>query len=95
MSQGARRFRFVAAARGSDDDPRLPALAGAGREHRVVRVRAYEADERVIHPIGLVCDATAWAVEDELQPDAPVPLGACGHVNISSRTFAPRTTRAT
>lgn len=88
--QGADRFRFTPVPLASDDDPRLPALAGAVREQRVVRVRAYEADERVIHPIGLVCAATGWAVVDDRQPDAPVRLETCGHVNISSRRFVPR-----
>ncbi len=93
-TQGARRFRFAGVAQGVEDDPRLPALAGAVREHRVVRVRAYEADERVVHPVGLVRDANGWTIEDDLVPDVPLPLETCGHVNISSRTFAPRTTRA-
>lgn len=85
---GARRFRFLT--RGSsvgDDDPRLPALAAAVRERRVVRIWAHQPNERVIHPVALVCDADGWVVEDDLAPGVPVRLAGCGNVDISSKTF--------
>lgn len=88
---GARRFRFAApASRQDDDDPRLPALAAAVREQRVVRIQAYQPDERVIHPTALVCDDHGWHVEDDLATGAPIRLADCGGINISSKTFAPR-----
>ncbi len=89
-SDGARRFRFVAPASPSGHDPRLPALAAAVREHRVVRIQAWQASERLIHPAALVCDGRGWVVEDDREPDTPVRLDDCGDINISSRTFAPR-----
>lgn len=87
--EAARRFRFVAAGPPAEPDPRLPALAAAVRERRIVRIQAYQPHERVIHPCALVCDATGWIVEDALVPGAPVPLAACGHINISAKTFRP------
>lgn len=91
VAEGGRRFRFCATAPRGEDDPRLRALAGAVREQRVVRIRAYEPDGRVVHPVALVCDARGWAIEDDQSPGKLVRLEACGHVNISSRRFTPRT----
>lgn len=85
--EAAGRFRFVSA--GVVPDPRLPALAAAVRERRIVRIQAYQPHERVIHPSALVCDATGWVVEDALVPGEPVPLAACGDINISAKTFRP------
>ncbi len=87
-SEAARRFRFAQPPAATEVDPRLPALAAAVREQRVVRVQAYQPRERVIHPVALVCDAAGWLVEDNLAADAPIRLDACGDINISSRTFA-------
>lgn len=89
VTDGGRRFRIDTPERPDEDDPRLEALACAVREQRVVRIRAYDADERVVHPIGLVYQSRGWAIDDELTPGAPVPLEECGHVNISSRRFVP------
>lgn len=90
-ADGARRFRFVARASSmGGDDPRLAALAAAVREQRVVRVQAYQTDERVVHPVALVCEPEGWVVEDALRPDTPTPLERCGDINISSKTFTPR-----
>lgn len=89
VAEGGRRFRFARAAVRDEDDPRIGALACAVREHLVVRIRAYVPEERVIHPTALLCDASGWAVEDDLAPGEPVGLDEWGHVNISSRTFAP------
>lgn len=85
---GARRFRFVSQL-AVEDDSRLRALAGAIREHRIVRINAGASRERVIHPIGLVCSPSGWVVEDQLTPEAPISLKDCGDINISSRTFGP------
>jgi predicted DNA-binding transcriptional regulator YafY len=87
--EAAGRFRFVSAGVAAGPDPRLPALAAAVRERRIVRIQAYQPLERVIHPSALVCDATGWVVEDALVPGAPVPLAACGNINISAKTFHP------
>lgn len=86
VADGARRFR-VTTRPVREDDPRVRAVAEAVREQRVVRLRAFEANERVVHPTALLCDAHGWAVEDDLAPDVPVPLDEWGHVNISSRRF--------
>ncbi|MEZ5291191.1 MAG: HTH domain-containing protein [Vicinamibacterales bacterium] len=88
-SEAARRFRYMDTAPHEADggDPRLPALAAAIRERRVVRIRAYQPGERTIHPVGLVCRLEGWLIEDALAPEAPEPLDRCGDVNISSRRF--------
>ena len=83
---GSRRFRFVPPLV-IDDDPRLRALADAVREQRIVRIRAGAPAERVIHPIGLVCNPSGWSVEDQMTPEAPISLDDCGDINISSKTF--------
>lgn len=89
-SAGARRFRFAAAATApDDDDPRLPALAAAVRDRRVVRVRVFRPDERVMHPTALVRTAAGWLVEDALTPEKPEAVHGCGDVNISSKAFGP------
>jgi predicted DNA-binding transcriptional regulator YafY len=93
-TQAARRFRFVPEAFPAADDSRLPALAAAVREHRIARINAYRSDERVIHPVALVCDRAGWLVEDDLAPAAAVRLDGCGDVNISAHTFTPRAARA-
>ena len=85
-AQSERRFRFSAAPP-DEPDPRLPALADAIRQRRVVRINAPGPDERVVHPIGLVFGADGWSLEDEQASGALIPLRACGNINISSRTF--------
>jgi predicted DNA-binding transcriptional regulator YafY len=90
VHEGARRFRFAAGAPAAmPDDPRLPALASAVRERRIVRVRAFQPDERVIHPVALVCAPEGWLVEDARAPGHLIPLDACGDINISAKAFAP------
>lgn len=91
--RGARRFRFIAAMPTAADDPRVPALASAIRQQRIVRVHAFRPDERVIHPTALVCDPDGWLVEDDLAPATVLRLEDCGDVNISSRTFIRRDAR--
>jgi predicted DNA-binding transcriptional regulator YafY len=85
----ARRFRFVGRI-SADDDPRLPALATAIRDTRLVRINAHQPMERVVHPVALVYEPDGWSLEDDLSPNAPVRLAACGPINVSSRTFTPR-----
>lgn len=84
----ARRFRFAVDPSPSAD-PRLPALAQAVRQSRIVRVRAFGPGERVVHPVALVCQRGGWLVEDELTAST-IPLVECGDINVSARTFAPR-----
>lgn len=90
-ARGAQRFRAGAPAAGDEDDPRLPALAEAIRGHRIVRVHAHTSHERVVHPIALVQRADGWHVEDDREPGTTMPVSSCGDVNISARTFEPRT----
>jgi len=85
----SQRFRFSAEA-SADDDPRLPALAAAIRQARVVRINAYRPAERVIHPVALVCQPDGWHVEDDLAPATTICLEACGDLSVSSHTFRPR-----
>ncbi|MCC6988705.1 MAG: HTH domain-containing protein [Acidobacteria bacterium] len=87
--EGAERFRFVPANAAAGGDLRLAALAAAVRHRRVVRIQAYQPGERVIHPRALVCEAAGWVVDDALAPQSPVPLHACGDINISAKTFPP------
>lgn len=83
-----RRFRFE----GSDapvHDPRLEALADAIRGAKVVRLCAHTRRERTIHPVALVHGREGWSVEDDLT-GVRVPLGDCGNINVSARTFRPK-----
>jgi len=84
----SRRFRAVASG-ADDDDVRLPALAHAVREHRLVRINAHSSSERRIHPVALVYRDRGWHVEDDLSNGDLVPLNACGDINVSARTFQP------
>lgn len=90
---GARRFRVVDDGP-AVDDPRLPALAAAVRERRIVRIRAFSPDERIVHPVALVCGPGGWSIEDALEVATPVPLDACGDINISARRFPEATAPA-
>lgn len=93
VADGSRRFRLdVTHPVDDEEDPRLVALADAVRTQRIVRIRAFEADERVLHPVALVCDRQGWAVHDDLAPDAPIRIAECGHVNISSKCFTRQST---
>ena len=84
---GATQFRFEAPEK-TDEDERLPALVSAIRGRRIVRVRAFRPDERIMHPTAIVRTADDWFVEDALQPGHPERLGDCADINISSKTFA-------
>ena len=81
------RFRFSPPA-SAEDDERLRALVSAVRGRRIIRVRAFRSNERVMHPIALVRTATDWLVEDALKPAHPERLDDCGDINISQKTFA-------
>lgn len=84
----ARRFRLDGE-RSASDDLRLPALAAAIRDHRIVRINAHGPAERVVHPAALVYGRQGWELEDQLS-DTRIALTACGDINVSSRTFMPR-----
>ncbi len=64
-------------------DPRLPALADAVRQGRVVRINARSKAPRTIHPVGLVLRGDDWFVLDGLCGDEPIGLDLCGDINIS------------
>jgi len=82
-----RRFRFGTL--GAEHiDPRLPALATAIRKASIVRIQARSGTPRVVHPIALTLGQDGWLVTDALTPLEPLPLSACGDINISARTFA-------
>ncbi len=66
-------------------DPRVPALAAAVRDRRIVRIHA-RTDPQVIHPVGLRMRGRDWTVEDAITDDA-LAVGALGDLNISSKTF--------
>ncbi len=68
-------------------DARLEALADAIRRRAVVRINARAANTRIIHPTALVLRAGGWRVIDALAPGRPIPLSACGDINISARSF--------
>jgi len=86
-AEGSRRFRFMAPTAETDPDPRLPALADAIRQRRIIRLHAGRRSERIIHAVALVCDRSGWLVEDALAPGAPIALDDWGDINISSKTF--------
>ncbi len=68
-------------------DPRIAALADAIRARKVVRIQARTPSPRTIHPVGLVLGTKGWRVMDALAPVAPIPLSACGDINVSARSF--------
>lgn len=68
-------------------DERIPALAQAVRDRRIVRIRSTTPQPRTVHPVALLFTEASWALLDALDPSAPIPLSECGVVNISRRTF--------
>ena len=88
IERAHRQFRFDAPVDAAAD-PRVPALADAVRRRNVVRIRANEADARIIHPLSLVLGRSGWQVVDARDPAAPIPVAACGTINVSAKTFAP------
>ena len=87
VQEAQRRFQFQAPAAQSPD-PRVAALAEATRQSNIVRLRAYSASQRTIHPTALHCGADGWAVVDRLDSRHPIPQCEWGNVNISARRFA-------
>jgi predicted DNA-binding transcriptional regulator YafY len=85
IESAQRRFRFTPAP-AADDDPRVAALAAAVRNAQIVRVRVHTPHPRELHPTGLIRDADSWLVVDARDP-TPIPLAACGDINISARRF--------
>jgi predicted DNA-binding transcriptional regulator YafY len=87
--RAARQVRLAAAGPDTapDTDPRIPALALAIRETRIVRIQARSADPQSLHPVRLTHDAAGWAVACALTGQS-LPLDSLGDVNISSRRFA-------
>lgn len=88
MQRAARQFRHAGEVAAAAPDPRVPALAEAIRRHAVVRIRAHGPDERIIHPVSLSLGRDGWEITDARAPDVPIPIAACGTINVSARTFA-------
>jgi predicted DNA-binding transcriptional regulator YafY len=85
IAAARQRFRFEPSSVGASDR-RIAALADAVRKAQVVRIRARSHEPREVHPVGLICGPAGWLVVDALDP-APIPLAACGDINISARSF--------
>lgn len=88
MQRAGRQFRYAAAVADGAIDPRVPALAEAVRRRNIVRMRANGPDERIVHPVALVLGRDGWQVVDARDPAAPIPVAACGTINVSAHTFA-------
>jgi len=88
MQRAGRQFRYAAAVADGAIDPRVPALAEAVRRRNIVRMRANGPDERIVHPVALVLGRDGWQVVDARDPAAPIPVAACGTINVSGHTFA-------
>lgn len=86
IMRGTRQFRYALADQ-TQNDPRLPALAAAVRDAKIVRVQARSRDPVVIHPIALVLRDDGWAVIDGLKGESIFPLAGCGDINISAKRF--------
>ena len=82
-----RRFGFELPP-GPEPDPRIPALAEAVRQARIVRIQARSRAPRTLHPVGLVLGADGWVLLDALASGDRIALAAWGDINISARTFA-------
>jgi len=80
------QFRFPPR-RAQEPDERVLALAKAVRGAKKVRLKATTARPRSIHPVALVCGERSFSVVDALDPQAPIPLEACGDINISATSF--------
>ncbi len=83
---GSSRRQFGSVPDDEPIDPRVPALAAAVRERRIVRVHARSKTPRVIHPVGLRMRGHGWVVDDGRSDDA-LPVESLGDLNISSKTF--------
>jgi predicted DNA-binding transcriptional regulator YafY len=90
IRKAQRRFRFPTEDVDGPPDVRVPALATAIRDSAIVRIHAKSGSPRTIHPIALEFRSVGWSVIDGLNPENPVPVSRCGDINISAKTFAPR-----
>ena len=86
MDRARARFVFAPLA-AMAADPRLPALAEAIRHARIVRIQARSPTPRTVHPIQLIAETRGWHLVDALDDSVPIPLDACGDINISARSF--------
>ena len=86
MEQTRRRVRF-AGSRRRRADPRIAAIAEAVREARIIRINANSAGERALHPVALVAGPHGWSVVEARHEGRPIPLAACGDINVSARRF--------
>lgn len=83
------RFRAASGDGAHEHDPRVPALAAAIRERRIVRLQAHQSGEREVHPVSLTWSPAGWALGDDRAPAEPIPIARWGDINVSARTFAP------
>lgn len=91
MQRAGGQFRYAGDVAGAALDPRVPALADAIRRRNIVRICANRTDERIVHPAALVLYRDGWRVVDARDPAAPIPVAACGTINVSAHTFAVET----
>ena len=68
------------------DDPRVPALALAVREGRIVRLRVEGAAVEV-HPVGLSLGPEGWQLRCARHPEA-IAQADWGNINVSAHRFA-------
>lgn len=83
------QFRFPPR-RARQPDERVLALAKAVRASKKVRLRATSARPRLVHPVALVCGERGFSLIDAFDPETPIPLEACGDINISAMSFRER-----
>lgn len=67
-------------------DRRIPALADAIRNRRIIRINARSKSPRIIHATALTITPEGWFLFDALT-NAEIPLRGCGDINISANTF--------
>ncbi|MEL7539234.1 MAG: HTH domain-containing protein [Pseudomonadota bacterium] len=79
--------RFQIEAESAEVDPRVPALAKAVRERRIVRLNAKSASPRIVHPVQMLLGADNAALVDQKDSANPIPFDAWGDVNISAKRF--------
>lgn len=70
----------------AEDDPRVPALAMAVRNGRIVRINARSRAPQTVHPLALVATVGRVEVADGLS-GVRIPLSDCGDINISAKRF--------
>jgi predicted DNA-binding transcriptional regulator YafY len=86
VQKAQRRFQF-SAGRPRRTDVRVAALAAAIRDSAITRIRSKSRAPKTIHPIALQFGPLGWAVIDARNPDAPIPDGEVGDINISAQRF--------